>query len=73
MWSTCETNCCLALVKSPYNPACISVRLEAPRVNLKPVAVLSGVGSEVAVQLEEGILRVLWHHRLIRDCSDNTT
>ena len=60
-----------SVVQDTYNPACICVRLQAPGVDLKPVPVLDGVGSQIAVQLEQGVLRVLWHHRLIWYCSDD--
>ena len=41
---------------------------QALGMNFKEVAILDGVGPQVAIKLEESVLRVFWHDGFIRNC-----
>lgn len=52
----------------PYNPSREGVRFQALGMDFKKVAIFDGVGPQVAVKLEKGVLRVLWQDGLVRHC-----
>lgn len=41
---------------------------QALGMNFEEVPILDGIGPQVAVKLEESVLRVLWQDGLIRNC-----
>lgn len=52
-----------------HNPAWKGVGLEPPAVDFKPVTILDGIGTKVAVELEEGILSMFRNKVLIWNCN----